>query len=321
MTEKPRTPEENQQEFDKLSKEEQEILHGKAYDEAKLENEKKDKIVVPIEEIIPDIKPKIESGDKEYLGVKSNDFGDKYSFDLLSRLSSDSWNSSFLVDKNEIKSRSDLVKKVLEKIDSMSEEEFEEKIKGKRGYLYEEVKPFFFLRKRFKDKVVVDLGDGGNIGGYYTACLAGAKAYIGVDKTYQEAMGDNETAQQIQEWTKDFFHSDHHSRPMYEGTKDFIQDVPFYNHQQDDMLMFLKRLPDNSVGIFTSGIDNLVMNTEKAENSEYSHQMSDEIERVLDPESGWMAYVSTTFSNKNLQDTTLGEDIRLLTKKKEEDKK
>ena len=54
----------------------------------------------------------------------------------------------------------------------------------------------------------------------------------------------------------------------------------------EDMLSFLKRLPDNSISILCSGIDYFIIT------HDYGYQVKEEISRVLDPNGALLNYSS-----------------------------
>jgi hypothetical protein len=120
----------------------------------------------------------------------------------------------------------------------------------------------------FKDQVVVDLG-AGSAEGYYYAALAKAKGYIAVDKYCRDE------GQIPYSFFK--FLEEHFSTCFLKKLASVVKPIPGVEVSQD-MLTFLQRLPDNSVSILTSGIDDCVL-----PNDDYRYAVEKEIKRVLDP--------------------------------------
>ncbi|GEM_PF-1714280 len=111
----------------------------------------------------------------------------------------------------------------------------------------------------FRGKVVVDLGAGSYPIGYCIADYCKARGYIGVEPIYTE-----ELANRLQ-------HAE-----IYAAHK--LNIIPF-TVIGEDMLGFLRRLPDNSVSILCSGIDTYII-----ERGDYRDAVAKEIIRVLDPD-------------------------------------
>jgi hypothetical protein len=134
--------------------------------------------------------------------------------------------------------------------------------------------------KLFNGQVVVDLGAGHTASGYLLSELMKARAYIGVDLYNTNSLnsdlekldfpGDNKAAASLGNELK-----------SYPGVQK--HHIPF-SIVKDDMLSFLKRLPDNSVSITMSGIDRSVI-----EDVPYRQDVLKEIERVLDPNGGFLS--------------------------------
>lgn len=105
----------------------------------------------------------------------------------------------------------------------------------------------------FKNQIFVDLGAGDLPYGYEIAQLAGAKAYVGVEPFYPKSLEGTIM------W-------DHVPKKIPASV------VP------EDMLTFLKRLPESSVSLFISGIDGNIL-----PDKGYIDCVENEIMRVLDP--------------------------------------
>lgn len=131
----------------------------------------------------------------------------------------------------------------------------------------------------FKDKVVVDLGAGKNTVGYQIASLAGARAYVAVEPLGYHSLERRLKGQSTRE-------------VMDEGQKPVE-----YTLVPEDMLTFLRRLPPDSVSVFSSAIDREVL-----PNREYQAKVEKEIERVLNPGGAYINF-SSVFRPSGLQYT------------------
>lgn len=206
-------------------------------DAEKLSSPENEKVqIVPVEQLIPDIKPPFK---KSIRGVdyRTNDFRDEYSATFL---------ESYL------------------------------------GMYTRYEETFDFLKERFSGQVVVDFGSGDSVNGYFLALLFGAKGYVGVDSFHSERLKNHLT----HHGSLKIFNSvcphdyDTSSRPE-------LKELIPASVIADDMLSFLKRLPDNSVSIFTFGIDNNVIPDRK-----YREAAAKEIPRVLNESGVYLTYES-----------------------------
>ena len=152
----------------------------------------------------------------------------------------------------------------------------------------DKIKPFF------QDRVVVDLGAGGNDGGYHLANLACAKAYVGI-----EPFNSNILQGRVKEY---------HDSP---GPKS----IP-YSVVDLDMLAFLKNLKDDSVSMIASGIDDAIIH-----DWNYTSPLKKEIQRTLHPQGGLLSIMSELYfpdENKQiiLDDSSsyLGNQVAILRK-------
>lgn len=119
------------------------------------------------------------------------------------------------------------------------------------------------IKHGLRDQIIVDLGAGNKFG--YLASIAGrAKGYIGVDKFYEQSFNKQEIKEEIKSKYPNF-----QKNPLVPAA-----------WEKDDMLEFLKRLPDDSVSIFCSGLGREVFS--KAQ-SGYLGKVEQEIKRVLHP--------------------------------------
>lgn len=115
------------------------------------------------------------------------------------------------------------------------------------------------LKEVFHGQVVIDLGAGRFIGSYERISKSGAKAYVAVEPFfYSELLGS--LRRKNLELSQD---------PSLAPPQ-----IPFCV-VAEDMLTFLRRLPDNSVSIFASGIDKHIIR-----DPDYKKAVSREIRRV-----------------------------------------
>ncbi len=140
--------------------------------------------------------------------------------------------------------------------------------------------PGLFSLTLFRDRVVVELacGNGHGLVTYKQATAAGAKGYIGEDKNINaikqfegRILNVKDREGKLEELNKEYGTSQKMAIPISLAT--------------EDMLSLLKRLPDNSVGIMMSGVDNNIMS--RSEDAPgYWEEVESEIKRVLHPKSG-----------------------------------
>jgi len=119
----------------------------------------------------------------------------------------------------------------------------------------------------FVGKVVVDLGAGSYPIGYCIVDYWNARGYIGVEPNYIEDLVSR--LQHVEEFAA-------HK----------LNRIPFAV-VAEDMLGFLRRLPDNSVSIFCSGIDLAII-----PRGNYRDEVAKEIMRVLDPNGVYIGHSS-----------------------------
>lgn len=116
----------------------------------------------------------------------------------------------------------------------------------------------------FNGQIVVDLGAGRTPYAYLGALYGKAKGYVAVDKfqyrALQELYGDTENLRQEA------------ADSVYTKRMDLIPVAI----EDDDMLSFLRRLPDNSVSIICCGMDDIVL-----PNYPYRKEVEKEMARVL----------------------------------------
>lgn len=119
--------------------------------------------------------------------------------------------------------------------------------------------------EKFKDQIVIELAAGWIPCGYYLANIAGAKAYIAEEPYWPDKIA-KEFNYQLEAY-------------KYKNLREIpVAIVP------EDMLTFLKRLPDNSVSIFTTGIDEAILEYK------YMELVKKEMTRVLSKNGAIIAY-------------------------------
>ena len=121
----------------------------------------------------------------------------------------------------------------------------------------------------FNNQIVVDLAAGDLQYGYEIAVKSGAKAYIGVDKFNARALSA-EIPRAIRKGRYESLHN-----PIPAAVVD------------EDMLSFLRRLPEKSVSIFCSGLDWTILPDNK-----YNNAVRIELNRVISPEGCCVVYAS-----------------------------
>jgi len=135
----------------------------------------------------------------------------------------------------------------------------------------------------FQDQIVVDLGAGNTFVSYYIMTLIGAKGYVGVDKFHVDTLKSHLKYKDFKKYAKDEFAKKHMGEVKF---------IPA-SVVKEDMLTFLKRLPSDSVSIFTSGVDSHVI-----PNNEYRNAVEQEMARVLHPKGACVSFDSAFHPNK-----------------------
>lgn len=227
--------------------------------------------IIPVEQLIPEIKPtQIEKLDG--IDYQTNQFGDSFIYEFFKG-----------------------------SIDNI----LEDYIRNPENLTSD----FSILKERMRGQIILDLGSNESILGYELASLLGASAYIGVDINANAVRMGND----LQEFTstsiktgiknllkfEDYSHySESENQKRKAGKEKVINDtlgteiIPA-SIVRDDLLSFLKRLPNNSVSIFTFGIDNNVIPDER-----YRQEVGQEIQRVLNQKGGYLTYTSNITSGK-----------------------
>lgn len=240
--------------------------------------------MVSLNEIIPDIKPDsdIKIGKNECDGCKLDD---EYSSDLFYR-------NSFFEGYFLKKENSEKLRMVLDILESCgSKDQWDSALRTRElDKKWDECEAMRsadsgdivgFGLSQFNNQIVIDLGCGYHANGYEFASLVGAKGYIGVDMFHGNRLMENKRAFSSDETKKSILES---AQKMGAGDAMAIP-VSF---SANDILTFLRRLPDNSVSILASGIDKNVLNN----NGEYIEKINKEIQRVLNDKGIFMSYES-----------------------------
>lgn len=151
------------------------------------------------------------------------------------------------------------------------------------------------LKERFLGKVVVDLGCADPTEAYILACSLGATGYIGVDSDWDMVDKLDYIANKQKEKLNsgNYFENGDDSKDV----KDW-EPIP-YSVVREDMLSFLKRLPEDEVNIFCFGIDAMVMmDTPK----EYLSQTREEIARVINKNGAQLTDDNLLLVGEDLKD-------------------
>ncbi len=142
------------------------------------------------------------------------------------------------------------------------------------------------LRSLFSGQVVVDLGPGESPLAYFMVDLLGAEAYVGVEKHRANILSRTSISSTPEGKRQSFDTYRKRAVGAERASADDLRMIPAAV-EDADMLSFLKRLPDASVSIFTSGIDAQVL-----PDGQYRHEVEVEIERVLHPEGVYFGFAS-----------------------------
>lgn len=128
------------------------------------------------------------------------------------------------------------------------------------------------LRELYNGIPVVDLGAGKNCDGYRMASYVGAAGYVGIEPNNWKGLTEAIIQGHGEEGDKNIMKR---FPKLYEDCKD-----PYYSVVAEDALTFLKRLPDHSVGLFSFGTDNNII-----QDGNYIRSVNQELKRVLHPQS------------------------------------
>ncbi|MDO8509886.1 MAG: hypothetical protein Q7S24_01965 [bacterium] len=143
-------------------------------------------------------------------------------------------------------------------------------------------------RLLFKDQVVVELGAGKEYGGIMVSEKFGAKGHVAVELHHAQELlkhvdSNTEFVKKLQ--------VEHPERIEFSP-------IPI-SVAAEDMLTFLRRLPDHSVSIYMSGIDGAILG-----DGTYRNDVAKEIERVLSPNGGCISnhtFIDEEYARKGTQ--------------------
>ena len=146
-------------------------------------------------------------------------------------------------------------------------------------------------REKINGQILVDLGAGNTNLGYCLSLLLGATKYVGVEKFAKTV---KELEKQLSQINIKSGKISLDNLAVYDGRKSLkeqkiisINVLTPASVVQDKMLHFLKRLPNNSVSILTSGIHDQLI-----DNPDYRAAIAEQIERVLNPRGAYISNCS-----------------------------
>ncbi len=183
-----------------------------------------------------------------------------------------------------------LIPNIKPELEQVSSQKFEKMETDRADVLIESIEePSFheFLRP-YKDQIVVDLGAGQRPLGHLIAAAGEAKAYIAVEPNHYDHLKERLLG-------GGGYHTSEHHLP---NTPSAVV--------KSDALSFLKRLPDESVSIFVSGLDDYIITDDK-----YIEEVEREIARVLNPHGAFISWDSVFRIHGEDFDTQIGAPERM----------
>ncbi|HRY60261.1 MAG TPA: class I SAM-dependent methyltransferase [Patescibacteria group bacterium] len=268
-----------------------------------VEKESEESILRPVEELVPGIKEKEQNTDigKEFK---------KTGYDLPQSFS----DSAFRWMINPLK----FFVNLKNANPDLTEGELIEKFKNRNAGVNEQNTTFATTLEHLKNQIVIDLGAGmSGRDAYYILDILGAKSYVGVDKFFSSQL--SETLDKSKSELKNSLSELINTNSNYtQGKIEYFHGIPA-SVADEDMLSFLRRLPDDSVSIYASGIDDCVMHDA---DPEYVKAINKEIDRVLSPEGCIILHQSLDLSGyKTHHEGIFGvagpNAVHLFTKKKD----
>jgi hypothetical protein len=145
-----------------------------------------------------------------------------------------------------------------------------------RKFYARHYRSFLKLKEAFAAIPVIDLGAGSNNAGYKIANLLNSKGYVGLEPYHYIELVDSIIEGDTTDITREGKRWKKYSKTLKSSNP---RPIPF-NVVAEDALGFLKRVPDLTVGIFSFGTDNLIV-----DNTDYIEAVKEEIKRVLHPDS------------------------------------
>lgn len=174
------------------------------------------------------------------------------------------------------------------------------------------------LRQKLDGQIIVDLGSGSTNLGYCSSLIFGASKYIAVEKFSDIVSKLIDQLKKIEIKDGEILLN---NLDTYDGRKILVEQKGLIDKLipvsivHDKILHFLKRLPDNSVSILTSGINYALI-----DNTEYRDAIGLEIERVLDPNGLYISRSSDIKTENLLILNDLSDDVlqvKVFNKRKE----
>lgn len=159
--------------------------------------------------------------------------------------------------------------------------------------------------RKFEDQIVIDLGAGESENGYFLAEASGAKAYIAVEPYWADRLSGHFKSSNLNTL---------YQRPE-ENKSQSLKNIPIAI-APEDMLTFLKRLPDNSVSILISGVNEAILGSNVFNKNEYINNVKNEIKRVLSSDGALIAFSSYVFIPSGLTKEQIYLDVIQATKTK-----
>jgi hypothetical protein len=223
--------------------------------------------IVPVETLIPEIKPRTEV----YENIDDANTGAAFPDQFLGYLadSIEPWIFNEKIVKEEIEKRKKGWDFILQDSEARNKPELKELALKKIGELRSDIEkenPLTAIFKHFQGQIVIDLGAGESCYVHNLCSVINANAYIGVEKFFADTLKNS-----ISKSTTESIEREFSRKP------DEVKPIPAAI-EKEDMLSFLRRLPDNSVSIFASGLDTNVI-----PDRDYRKQVRNELQRVLHP--------------------------------------
>jgi hypothetical protein len=288
---------------DEAGKMQDKIKNGDAadYNEAEKISEY-DKFVkpTPVEEIIPNIKEELLIDRQQIEDRKSKDNHNGLSF---WRITLDQVVDFYTVDKQYMEDS--------EKGVAKGENEEYLNFRNPSSYLIEDQIKEGKALGLFDGEIIVDLGAGDETAGYFLSQVLKGKAYVAVEPFRTEFLVNSF---KMLDSEKPIFFSKNSKKDIKNQkiTGLYERHIP-YSIVKNDMLTFLKRLPDNSVSIIMGGVG-----TEIIDDFEYRDQVFNEINRVLSAKGGFLCENSDPRISKmpDLEEVSNLSNTRIIYKKK-----
>lgn len=162
-------------------------------------------------------------------------------------------------------------------------------------------------QENWKDQIIVDLGCGRQTYVYSIACIAGAKAYVPVDKYHMPRWLEKFVAGK--DWKS-------HLEILESELGAKFNRVPVYPIY-GDMIKLLRQLPNDSVGHLIAGVDRIII-SESEKTSDGKNcllTLQKEIQRTLSPQSACVSFMSFSDLDSLQIAKDYGEDLRIFKKR------